>query len=177
MINQLPPNKRNYCRISGNLKRGNEISSSSYGSGKKTLGVPRYGNVSGLFKPPIASKNQALELQPDPYALSDPASENLKHLDPKMVELIKSEIMDHGAQVEWSDIAGLDFVKKTVGEIVVLPIIRPDIFKGLRGPPKGLLLFGPPGTGKTLIGESQETSIWLSQTSSKYANLSVLTAC
>ena len=33
--------------------------------------------------------------------------------------------------------AGLNFQKKTVKEIVVLPMLRPDIFTGLRGPPKG----------------------------------------
>jgi len=69
------------------------------------------------------------------------------------VEMVKNEIMDQGDPVEWDDIAGLTFAKKTVREMVVLPLKRPDIFTGLRGPPKGLLLFGPPGTGKTLIGK------------------------
>ncbi|CAL1535521.1 unnamed protein product [Lymnaea stagnalis] len=82
-----------------------------------------------------------------------------------MIELINNEIMDHGALITWSDIAGLEFAKKTIKEIVVWPMLRPDIFVGLRGPPKGLLLFGPPGTGKTLIGKciaSQSKSTFFS---------------
>lgn len=78
--------------------------------------------------------------------------EPLKNIDPKMVELIRSEIIDSGAEITWEDIAGLEYAKNTIQEAVVLPMLRPDIFTGLRRPPKAILLFGPPGTGKTLIG-------------------------
>lgn len=53
--------------------------------------------------------------------------------------------MDRTPPITWADIAGLEYVKKTIKEIVIWPMLRPDIFSGLRGPPKGLLLFGPPG--------------------------------
>lgn len=60
--------------------------------------------------------------------------------------------MDKSPSITWEDIAGLKLVKEAVKESVVYHALRPDIFVGLRSPPKGLLLFGPPGTGKVLIG-------------------------
>ena len=71
-----------------------------------------------------------------------------------MVEQIEGEILERKPDVKWSDIAGLDFAKKTIKELIILPLMRPDIFQGIRTPPKGVLLFGPPGTGKTMIGKA-----------------------
>jgi SpoVK/Ycf46/Vps4 family AAA+-type ATPase len=60
--------------------------------------------------------------------------------------------------VKWEEIAGLEFAKKLINEMIVWPMLRPDIFTGMRAPPRGILLFGPPGTGKTMIGRAIASS-------------------
>ncbi|KAL7434235.1 hypothetical protein ACHAXH_005268 [Discostella pseudostelligera] len=84
----------------------------------------------------------------------DELPEELRGLDKELIEKINNEIVDSGEQVTFDDIAGLKHAKETVNELVIMPMIRPDLFTGLRACPKGLLLFGPPGTGKTLIGKA-----------------------
>lgn len=75
------------------------------------------------------------------------------NVDENILERIKREILESNINIAWDDIVGLEDVKRIINEIILWPMLRPDIFTGLRGPPKGLLLFGPPGTGKTMIGK------------------------
>ncbi|KAB7495873.1 Fidgetin-like protein 1 [Armadillidium nasatum] len=139
-----------------------------YGNNKRSLGSR---GIKSRFIPPVRKDDDSEgassglgECTSSPYTelMTD---ERLKNIDAKMVELIMNEIMDHGSPVAWDDIAGLELAKNTIQEIVVWPMLRPDIFTGLRGPPKGILLFGPPGTGKTMIGKciaSQSRSTFFS---------------
>ncbi|XP_076954355.1 ATPase family AAA domain-containing protein FIGL1-like [Bidens hawaiensis] len=80
--------------------------------------------------------------------------EKLRNLEPRLIEHISNEIMDRDPNVRWDDIAGLHHAKKCVTEMVIWPLMRPDLFRGVRAPGRGLLLFGPPGTGKTMIGKA-----------------------
>lgn len=91
--------------------------------------------------------------------------ERYKNLDPHMVEMIEGEIMEKQPNITWDDIAGLEFAKKIIQEIIIWPMLRPDIFTGIRAPPRGVMFFGPPGTGKTLLGKAiaaQSKSTFLS---------------
>ena len=87
--------------------------------------------------------------------------------DPKLLATVCREIMDLHTKVTWDDIAGLKTAKDTLEEVIIWPLLRPDIFTGLRGPPKGILLFGPPGTGKTLLARAVA-----SQTGCTFFNIS-----
>lgn len=56
--------------------------------------------------------------------------------------------------VTFDQIAGLKEAKRLLEEAVVLPMLLPDFFTGVRSPWRGVLLFGPPGTGKTLLAKA-----------------------
>ena len=71
-----------------------------------------------------------------------------------MDQKIESEIMVKNPGVKFSDIIGMEDMKQTLYEIIVVPTIRPDLFTGVRKPQRGILIFGPPGTGKTLVAKA-----------------------
>lgn len=62
-----------------------------------------------------------------------------------LVDTIEKDILQKNPKTSWTNIAGLAEAKSILQEAVVLPIIMPDFFKGIRRPWKGILLVGPPG--------------------------------
>ena len=74
--------------------------------------------------------------------------------DGNLVDTIMRDIIQRDLRIDFSDIAALDNAKRLLNEAIVLPILMPEFFTGIREPWKGVLLFGPPGTGKTLLAKA-----------------------
>eukprot|EP00960_Hanusia_phi_P051432 760802-Hanusia_phi.AAC.3 len=68
--------------------------------------------------------------------------------DAKFVDMIERDILDRKLSTKWEDVAKLDDAKRILQEAVVLPLLMPDVYTGIREPWKGVLLFGPPGRGR-----------------------------
>lgn len=81
----------------------------------------------------------------------------LKGVDTTACEQIVQEILLTDYSVKWDHIVGLNAAKNCLKETVVYPFLRPELFKGLREPITGMLLFGPPGTGKTMLARAVAT--------------------
>ena len=77
--------------------------------------------------------------------------------DAELIEMLEREVVDTNPNVSFDDIAELNQAKKALQEAVLLPLIIPDYFKGIRRPWRGVLLYGPPGTGKTMLAKALAT--------------------
>ncbi|XP_074037213.1 ATPase family AAA domain-containing protein 2 isoform X2 [Leptinotarsa decemlineata] len=66
---------------------------------------------------------------------------------------IKPETLD--ASVRFNSIGGLDSHIQCLKEMILLPMMYPEVFRQFQiQPPRGVLFHGPPGTGKTLIARA-----------------------
>ena len=149
----VPPTKNKNISNNNNIYNSNNNSSSN-NKNKQQSAISKV-LISNPNLPELDESKQ-LELE-----------EKLKGFDEKMIEFIQSEILSSSPNVHWDDIAGLEFAKKTIKEIIIWPMLKPELFNGIRSPPKGLLLFGPPGTGKTMIAKAIA-----SQSKSMFFNIS-----
>lgn len=77
--------------------------------------------------------------------------------DADLIQMLERDCVDRCPQVKWDAIAGLDQAKQLLEEAVVLPLVMPEYFQGIRRPWKGVLMFGPPGTGKTMLAKAVAT--------------------
>jgi transitional endoplasmic reticulum ATPase len=90
-------------------------------------------------------------------------SMQIKHIDfyEAMQDVIPTamrEVYVERSKVWWQDVGGLDDVKKSLTDNLVMAMKEPSRFTkiGIK-PPKGALIYGPPGCGKTLLARALAT--------------------
>jgi transitional endoplasmic reticulum ATPase len=81
----------------------------------------------------------------------DDFMEGLRSVEPSAIREVFTEIPD----VRWTDVGGLEDVKRVLKETIEWPLKYDDLFKHAGATPsRGILLYGPPGCGKTLLAKA-----------------------
>ena len=149
-----PQNKQKNQNQGFNRERAKNYNNGGKGYGGNFNKAPPKANPKGNDK----NNN---DKQPDPksgksafYLHHYPEGEGL---DGELIEMVEREVMEKNPNVKFEDIAELEGAKNTLKEAVLLPLLMPDFFRGIRRPWKGVLLYGPPGTGKTLLAKALAT--------------------
>ncbi|XP_053603489.1 katanin p60 ATPase-containing subunit A1-like isoform X2 [Plodia interpunctella] len=142
------------------ITRKTSSTTSTVGSGRKCRSVERMPRTRGrnlipikpMRKTDVPTEGIDLTIEEKNEKVFDSTGYEL-HL----VETLERDILQKNPDVRWKDVVGLEDAKAVLQEAVVLPLVMPDYFKGIRRPWKGVLLTGPPGTGKTLLARAVAT--------------------
>ena len=78
----------------------------------------------------------------------------LKKVSQSHREAIEQNILDNSVGVAFTDICGQHESKEAIRTHLIQPLLRPDLYKGILAPAKGILLYGPPGNGKTMLAKA-----------------------
>ena len=83
--------------------------------------------------------------------IMDDFNKALRDITPSAMREVYIETPD----VDWTEIGGLDSIRKEIQEAVEWPLKYPDTYEKIGySMPKGVMLHGPSGTGKTLIAKA-----------------------
>lgn len=106
-----------------------------------------------LLDPERPAAKKALEHKKEiARRLGRPLVQTNHYEDVIACDVVNPDQMD----VKFDSIGGLEKIKESLFELVILPLQRPELFSHgkLLRPQKGVLLYGPPGTGKTMLAKA-----------------------
>lgn len=113
-------------------------------------------NTASRPSPAPQKPTDGVGVEPSP-APAKTSNKRRQHAGESVPKRRKAEAIDRSppTHVSLADLGGLDDVIQELGDLLILPMTRPQVYSASNvQPPRGVLLHGPPGCGKTMIANA-----------------------